>query len=243
MENIFNINKNSITSIVGAGGKTSLMFKLAKDFKSKNKVLVTTTTKIYKPQKNQYDFIEFGNENFYKIKDLKEKGIYVYGLKLNELNKIIGVDPIECSTFINYFDYIFVESDGSKEKPLKGFESFEPVVCNKSEKTIGIFDIKTIGMIIKEKNIHRIDKFLELTKAKIKEKMTVDYASKLILNKNDGLFKNAKGEKILYINKVENNEDRLHVNRLRNALLKNDLKYIDSIICGSIKNNCFEKIY
>ena len=50
-----------VVSIVGAGGKTTLMFSLARLLGSKNKVLVTTTTTIYVPNPCQYDFIAIGS--------------------------------------------------------------------------------------------------------------------------------------------------------------------------------------
>ena len=59
---ILNIDKNSIVSIVGAGGKTSLMFQLAEELREKSRVLVTTTTKIYVPEKGQYDYLIVGEE-------------------------------------------------------------------------------------------------------------------------------------------------------------------------------------
>src|SRR5574343_211423 len=48
--------KNSIVSIVGAGGKTTLLFWLANQFKQKGcRVLCTTTTHMQYPQFSQYD--------------------------------------------------------------------------------------------------------------------------------------------------------------------------------------------
>ena len=45
----FNIDKKDIVAITGAGGKTSLIFFLAKKLAQFGKVLITTTTKMYKP--------------------------------------------------------------------------------------------------------------------------------------------------------------------------------------------------
>ena len=48
---ILDLVKKDIISFVGAGGKTTMMFKLAEELRLNNKVLVTTTTKIYVPLK------------------------------------------------------------------------------------------------------------------------------------------------------------------------------------------------
>ncbi|MDF2949885.1 MAG: yqeC, partial [Sedimentibacter sp.] len=47
LEEIFNINTGDVVSIVGSGGKTSLLFKLAEELKNKYKVLVSTSAKIF----------------------------------------------------------------------------------------------------------------------------------------------------------------------------------------------------
>lgn len=241
MKKIFNLNKNDLISIVGAGGKTSLMFSLAENLRSDNKVLVTTTTKIFLPRMSQYDFITVGEEEISTSSDLNEKGIHVYGKEINSQNKLIGIDKEVCSKLKNYFDYVLVESDGSKEKPLKGWKECEPVVPTGTNKTIGVFDISTIGKIIDNDLVHNVEEFLNITGASVYENMTIDYAAKLILHEK-GLFKNSCGERILFINKVENYEDTLLAYRLKKVIESMNGKYIKLIVAGSAKYNMYKKI-
>ena len=52
------LKKGGIISIVGAGGKTALMFRLARELsKSGDRVLTTTTTKIYMPTRTQSSIV------------------------------------------------------------------------------------------------------------------------------------------------------------------------------------------
>lgn len=57
----FNIIKNDVITITGAGGKTSLLFFLAEKLSEYGKVLVTTTTKIYCPSEEKYESLIIGN--------------------------------------------------------------------------------------------------------------------------------------------------------------------------------------
>ena len=66
------IEKNSITAITGSGGKTSLMFRLAEELSLKGKVLITTTTKIFAPDENQYENLFLFNNM--ERENLKGKG-------------------------------------------------------------------------------------------------------------------------------------------------------------------------
>ena len=70
LDEILKIKKNDVISITGSGGKTSLMFYLANILKKKGSVLITTSTKIKVPEKDQVDelFLSFDS---YEKKDYK----------------------------------------------------------------------------------------------------------------------------------------------------------------------------
>ena len=110
------LNRKDVVSIVGAGGKTTMMFKLAEELRQNNKVLVTTTTKIYFPSDEKYDFICTDKEKFSKYISMKENGIYVLGVGVNKENKILGLCERELSLLESHFDYVLIEADGAKEK-------------------------------------------------------------------------------------------------------------------------------
>jgi len=240
----FKINNKDIITIIGAGGKTSLMFSASSLLRNDYKVLVTTTTHIYIPDNNLYDKIimltHFENENYNNILQNNKNGVYVIGSHIVNNSKIKGLTFDMLDKITPYFDVVIIEGDGSKEKSLKGWNDNEPVIYPKTTKTIGIVDISSIGIDINEENIHRVDKFLDIINDYSNNKVNIEHLEKLILNKN-GLFKFYKGEKILFINKVED------INKRKNALniikdIKNENQsYIDKFVYGSIFNNEFIK--
>lgn len=240
----FKINNKDIITIIGAGGKTSLMFSASSLLRNDYKVLVTTTTHIYIPDNNLYDKIimltHFENENYNNILQNNKNGVYVIGSHIVNNSKIKGLTFDMLDKITPYFDVVIIEGDGSKEKSLKGWNDNEPVIYPKSTKTIGVVDISSIGIDINEENIHRVDKFLEIINDYSNNKVNIEHLEKLILNEK-GLFKFSKGEKILFINKVED------INKRKNALniikdIKNENQsYIDKFVYGSIFNNEFIK--
>src|SRR5699024_7111097 len=240
----FKINNKDIITIIGAGGKTSLMFSASSLLRNDYKVLVTTTYHIYIQDNNLYDKIimltHFENENYNNILQNNKNGVYVIGSHIVNNSKIKGLTFDMLDKITPYFDVVIIEGDGSKEKSLKGWNDNEPVIYPKTTKTIGIVDISSIGIDINEENIHRVDKFLEIINDYSNNKVNIEHLEKLILNEK-GLFKFSKGEKILFINKVED------INKRKNALniikdIKNENQsYIDKFIYGSIFNNEFIK--
>lgn len=239
LKNLLNINKGCMVSIVGAGGKTTLMFTLADELRD-TKTLVTTTTKIYKPAANQYDFIAIGQEKFNKIKTNCSKGIYVYGSAVSTEDKLIGVNPNELRELDLYFDNILIEADGSKGKPIKGWNETEPVVYSETSKTIGVLSIENIGRQVNENNVHRLREFINISNSGENQPIEKEHIASVVFHKS-GLFKNSSGERILFINKADTSEKMRLAEELAEYIKeRNKTMYLmDKIIIGSLINRCY----
>lgn len=233
-KDLLNINKGSVVSIVGAGGKTTFMFSLAEELRQENKVLVTTTTKIYVPEKKQYDYIAKSKDKFNYYNKLNNKGIYVYGEGVNDQGKLIGLDCELLDKQMPYFDYVLIEADGSKKKPIKGWKDNEPVISSKTNKTIGVLSIENIGREINEENVHRLEQFMDITNSSKGDIINIKHITALIFNPK-GLFKGASGDKVLFINKVETEEDIVLTKELVNNISESNNGYIDIIIFGRLR--------
>lgn len=238
LNNYIGLKKNDILSIVGAGGKTTMMFKLAEELRLSNKVLVTTTTKIYIPLEDMYDFICTDKKMFSRYIDMKENGIYVLGLGINENNKILGLSTKELDDLVPHFDYILIEADGAKGKQLKGWNEFEPVIYEKTTKTVGIIDIQACGIQICENNVHRSKIFCEITDATEGQNVKLQHLYKLMVHPQ-GLFKGAQGERILFINKVERPADFTLAKLLVKEINLKHKKLLNKMFFGSLKNNVY----
>ncbi|KGO15636.1 selenium cofactor biosynthesis protein YqeC [Clostridium botulinum] len=241
ISDILNLKKRSIISIVGAGGKTSLMLNLSEELRPYNKVLSTTTTKIYTPDKTSYDFMCIGEENCYIYDHLKKNGVYVYGKFINNDNKLIGFSKNFLDQKFKYFDYSILEADGSKKKPIKGWRDDEPVICKNTNKTIGVLDITCINKIINDFNVHRVSYFLKITNGKLGEKISILMISSLVTHPL-GLFKDSLGERILFINKVENQHDIFLSYELIKHILSISNPFIDKIVIGSLKEKNYKLV-
>lgn len=196
----FGIKKNSVTAITGSGGKTSLMFYLAEELSKIGKVLITTTTKIFVPDKNQYENLFLINEN--KKTKGTGKNIDILGEKI-ENGKIIS--PLEKNILFlkQNYDYIIYEADGSKQKSMKFWRDDEPCILSCTDKIIGVANIKVLGQSFSEENIHRFNMYTNSNKF-ISEKIISKEIFKDYLI-NGKFFQNSskKMKKILFLNGVE----------------------------------------
>ncbi|MEI0612026.1 selenium cofactor biosynthesis protein YqeC [Brachyspira pilosicoli] len=106
-----------IILVCGAGGKTTYIKNLSKSYKDK-KVIITTTTKIYKP--NEYT----NNINSHSFDN---KNIIVLGKEYDE-KKLMYAGDDELNNAIKYADIILIEADGAKHYPIKIPNENEPVI-------------------------------------------------------------------------------------------------------------------
>lgn len=223
----FKLKKGDIISIVGAGGKTTLLNYLCKKYSQDSSVLMTTTTKIFIPL--NYDYLHYNLDFLNTISLPLKNNLYVVASKFK--NKLSSLPLKDLKTLIKYFDYTFIEADGSNMKPLKGWNEDEPVICDDTTITIGVIDITHIGKLIDEKFIHRIELFCKLVDKKIGDIITIDDYIKIISKKN-GIFKNSKGKKIIFFSKSDLIKNFDIIEEIKIKLKR--IKFEGEIIIGGI---------
>jgi len=227
------MDKKEVLSVVGGGGKTTTIFLLGEELKkAKKKILLTTTTAIYNPEK-KYDYY-FLNE----IDDFNPKlgSITIFGEKV-EGKKLIGpsLEKIEEVIQRDLFDYIIIEADGAKGKPIKAAADYEPVIPKSTTKTIGIVGLDCLGQRV-ESIVHRPEIFIQLTKTNYLETININTVIKYILN-DKGLFKGACGERILLLNKA--NTKKMILKGLEIKEILSELGFGIKMLITDIKNKVF----
>lgn len=185
--------KKGVTSIIGGGGKTSLMLTLAKELQEKGTVIICTTTRIYKP--SNITLIAPDSEEKI-VAALAGERILCVSEGLYSNGKLTP-PSLPISRLRDLADYVICEADGAKYLPLKAHASHEPVIPDESDQTILVIGIDGIGKAIKEV-CHRPEIYSRLADVNEESVVTPEIAMKVV--KLEGL-----GTRIL-INKVETDE-------------------------------------
>lgn len=236
---IFNIQKGDIVSIVGSGGKTSLLFKLAQELKNDYNVLISTSTRLKIPKAADYDYLYYNLDSYIKNKNNTNKGITVISKDIDiNSNKLIGINEEILNILKANFDIVLLEADGSKKLPLKGWKSYEPPVLEMTTKTIGVMPVNLINKKVDKDFIYGFDEFNILTD--FSEYISFEAIGK-ICSRDNGLFKNSKGQLYLFLNKADNCEDIKNAKKI-NSYFKQAIinrPYNFKIIYGSLKNGMY----
>lgn len=229
------IGKKEVLSFVGGGGKTTTIFKLGQELKALGKkVLITTTTAIYNPKEGEYDYYFLGRyeEDFHP----KEGSITILGREVRQ-GKLRGLSLAHMDEVIleGLFDFILIEADGAKNKPIKAMASHEPVVSKYSTRTIGIIGIDCLGQPI-ERIVHRPGLFVDIVGKDLQQQVDQKDMVKIALHPR-GLFKSAIGNKILVLNKVGDQDTLMKGYSIRKELLEKGFE--GSIILADIQSGSF----
>ena len=116
------IGDREIAAAYGGGGKTTLLNRLARELAGTGrKVLLTTTTKILRPDNIPVVVTSSFKEAMVQIRKLFDQhSIVVLGSSLLANNKIKGIETKWLEEFSAFVPYILVEADGAARKPIKG---------------------------------------------------------------------------------------------------------------------------
>lgn len=239
LADIFDIKKGDIVSIVGSGGKTTLLSHLAKELKNENKVLMSTSSKMFMPSSDTYDYL-YNNLQSYLNSNLHiNNGIMVISKSYNsDTNKLIGIDDSDLDVLFKDFEIILLEADGSRNLPMKGWKNHEPPVLNSTNKTIGIIPIDCINKKANREFIYGFEEFNIITDNS--EYINFEAIGK-ICSSEDGIFKNSKGRLYLFLNKADTN-DEIYISKELSKYLKEFVvnKPFDFKICfGSLERGEF----
>jgi probable selenium-dependent hydroxylase accessory protein YqeC len=208
------LNISELISLVGAGGKTSIMFRLAQELKaSGKKVLVTTTTNLASSEALWADSIIIDSSRDLCLLSKVEPGTIVClgGGMVNDKGKLKGVDRGLISEIYqkHFFDYIVVEADGSKRKPIKAPAQYEPVIPGETTRTIGVIGLDALDKAITGEHVHRPEMFCSVTGKNMGDLIDRQCLINLILSE-DGLFKDVPQgcRKHVVFNKADHTDRR-----------------------------------
>lgn len=133
-------------ALVGAGGKTSAVRRMAEELNARGKrVVITTTTKMHPPEDRR-----LFAESLPAAEALLARGKIAWaGVYFNEfkMQGIEGALPALCAMA----DHVLVEADGAKKHPLKMIDrSREPVIPPEIEAVVAVAGMDAVGQKAEE---------------------------------------------------------------------------------------------
>jgi probable selenium-dependent hydroxylase accessory protein YqeC len=229
-------------ALVGAGGKTTLMFVLASELRRKGKHLITsTTTKVWHEQALQASCVILADEDFCWVEKLKAElatGGYAFlGRSLLESGKVKGIDPPLADRLFQELevDYLLVEADGSAGCPVKAPALHEPVIPESVTEVVALLGLEAIGQKLVPEVAFRHDLVASITGLRQGEELSVPALSRLFLHPA-GLFKGspASAKRVVFLNKLDLVPEKQKAMTLADLILSDEMSQVVRVVIGSL---------
>jgi probable selenium-dependent hydroxylase accessory protein YqeC len=212
LEEILGLGARGVVSFVGGGGKTSLMFHLARQFaRSGKRVLTTTTTKIFVPTCDQSSTVLVHAEPEEVLRQveschLEARHVTAAAVLLDDGGKLKGFDSEAIRRFENsgLFDWILVEADGSARRPLKAPAEHEPVIPACTDVLFAVAGLEVLDSPLSEDLVFRSALAAELMALAEGEIITAAALAALFTHSR-GAFKGAppRARRFIFLNKAD----------------------------------------
>jgi probable selenium-dependent hydroxylase accessory protein YqeC len=236
------LKERELISLVGAGGKTSLMFALARDLQDQGKkVISSTTTKIFHPRPEESPKIIVGGIDAFKEVEssLARFGHITWAAEAIVDNKLSGISLAELSELWSrgVADYLIVEADGSAQKPVKAPNEYEPVVPEETTLFLSVIGLSALGQPLTSEFAFRPERISGLTAMDLNSPMTIEGLARLMAHPEGGL----KGYQpsmraLVFLNQSDQAPSPQSALQLARAVKEKGRGIISRVLVGQLKH-------
>lgn len=207
------LQKGDVVSICGGGGKTGLLYTLARE-NYLGSGLYTTTTKMFDPC-NDPDLDPFHKEYIawnssdpppYTAGSCFVAGEIIKSEVPGVKDKVQGLSNklLKNWNSMDSWPILIIEADGAAGKPIKFPSENEPVIPELTNHVVGCIGLEALGEQISEALVHRSKLFRSHLPLGSNFGICPETLAALI-NRKDGLFKNSPEQvkKTVVLNKID----------------------------------------
>lgn len=244
IDNILFREPRGVLSLIGGGGKTSIMFHLARLLvRSGKRVLTTTTTKIYVPTDDLSETLLLNADPDALLSQASEALRTINHITAAAHNldngKLQGFPPEVIGIFreSGLFDWILVEADGAARRPLKASAEHEPVIPPDTSLLIAVAGLEVVGSPLSEELVFRSGLAGPLMNLSAGEIIT-ESALALLLAHPLGSFKGAPpaARRFIFLNKADTPDRMESGARVSDCLRQISGPVAEAVIVGQALN-------
>src|SRR5579883_1576962 len=153
------VRDRRVVAFTGGGGKTTAMFRLARELAAE-RVLVTTTTKIWVPRPDEAALVLADDPDGACE---RVRAVRALGTAVTPEGKLQGVPPEWVAGLRRAADRVLVEADGAAGKPLTAPRVHEPVIPPSAALVVPVAGVDAVGAALDDEHAHRVAEIAALT--------------------------------------------------------------------------------
>ena len=234
------VAEDEVVALVGGGGKTSAMFRLAREVTEKGgHAITTTTTRIFAAQialapahvpagaatRDRVAAALANHQHVLVIGDTNPKDGKADGVSLDLFASFRAWFPRAC--LVN-------EADGSRMRPFKAPASHEPVIPAETTLVVPLVGADVFGQTLDADHVHRPELVSALSGAPLGAPITSEIVARVLAHPDGGRKGVPPGARIVVlINKVESLPDRKPAHETAERLLSDPA--IHSVVLAAVR--------
>ena len=140
------LGDHELVSLVGGGGKTTVLFALGAQLAGT--VVLTTTTKMGRDRLAGHEPLVAPSDAAL-LNALADRRVALAWRDVAD-HKALGVEPDVCDRWFGLADHVVVEADGSRRMPFKAPLAYEPVVPSRTTTLVACVGAAALDAVISE---------------------------------------------------------------------------------------------
>lgn len=232
---------NQTISLVGAGGKTTALFQLARQISLKSSVIVTASSHmgVWQIPLADHHIIAKGIDH---LQAIPNQGVILITSEI-ENNR---TKPVNSAILYWLHENnqrrgvpLLIEADGSRQKSIKAPAEHEPPIPEFSDAVIVVAGLSAIGKPLTEEHVHRPEIFSRLSGLQIGQTISPKEIISVLTHFQGGL-KNIppKARRIAFLNQADTPE----LQSIGGDMAQELLEHFYSVIVGSLQQHSFRTI-
>jgi probable selenium-dependent hydroxylase accessory protein YqeC len=245
----FGLRERRYVHLIGGGGKTSLMFALARALADEGRsVLTTTSTRIRYPEPAESECVVLGADAPSLIGRLKEefvarKQVTAAASCVAEEEKLMGLalDQLDLLAAARVAEHVLVEADGAAGRSLKAHREHEPVVSARADLVIAVIGVDCLGALMDDRHVHRAELLRERLGRPPGAIVAAEDVAGIFFHRDGYLARLGIGCRVIaFVNKAETAEALGAARRLAETLWRSDRRgRLARVVVGDVRRGAF----
>jgi probable selenium-dependent hydroxylase accessory protein YqeC len=203
------LSGGGVVSLVGAGGKTRVLFRLARELADRGEAaLLTTTTRMMLPAREECPSVVISPDpRAILVRAAMERGtLFAAAAPADGPRKVRGFSPEAVDGFgcSGLRPWVLVEADGAARRPLKAPAAHEPVIPASSRWVVAVVGLDAVGRPLEEAWVFRAERFSRITGLEMGSAVSPRSVADILLHE-EGLFRGcpARALRTVFLNQAD----------------------------------------
>jgi probable selenium-dependent hydroxylase accessory protein YqeC len=235
------LREREFISLVGGGGKTTLMFLMADTLTAQGcRVITATTTKIFEPRPDETPFLSLGEDEGTVLARVDHYGHVTVASHRVPGGKLQGITVRQADALweSGRIDYLINEADGAAQRPLKAPESYEPVIPLSTGVLVALVGADAFDAPLTEDRVFRSHIFSRLTGLPLGAPISYEAIAK-VLTHREGITKGVpRSARIVpFVNKIDLDDSLRKGREFGRILFEVADERIDRVVLGQLQSD------